>query len=110
MKDDWLQQLTRAICAATANGFVLERGSFFTLAEIRGSFGVKEVDSFKEWFEAKRHCDQRKADRLLHRLKKGDITEAQYRERLFSVFTWVWSVKQEKQLAAFEITRRERDI
>lgn len=108
---EWTAQLQRVITAASSNMGCVQRHSFWTLREIKQRWGIRVVEEFKEWFEAAKHLDQAMADRLLQERLSGALTEERYNELLYTqAFSWIWSLRSEKQRTAWELTRGLRTL
>lgn len=106
IKADWDAELKRAICTAAANFFVLKHKSFYSIRELQLAYGKPAIEEFKEWFEAKQHFDQEKADALYQRRAMGRITDEQLQKSLrVTAFFWVWSIKPSHQKQAWEMSR-----
>lgn len=100
--------LPRALRIAKPNMWVLPEGSFFKGREIRDSFGIHALEEFKHWFEAKKIFDNTRAERLLQQRIAGRLSETHYNQKLQRCYSWVWTVKPEKMLAAHKlVTERE---
>lgn len=103
---DWQTQLRRAISQAAANGMVLRKDTFFNQRDIKAAFGKTAQAEFKTWFEASKHLNQDKADKLYHELATGKIDQAKFNKLFYAgAMFWVWSVKPEKQRQAWAISR-----
>ena len=87
--------------------FVLRKESFFTTREIKESFGKKALAEFKTWFSAEKHCDQIQADKLYQERAAGKIDDKKF-SKLFvtTAFFWVWTIKPERQVEAWKISRQ----
>lgn len=102
----WKSNLERAICIAASNSTILRKESFFGLREIAATFGKSAVKDFKEWFEAHKVFNQDVADRLYQQKASGKLDEAKFKRLLYSTaYSWVWSIRPEKQRKAWEISR-----
>lgn len=103
---DWKAQLTRAITSASSNMGVLRKDTFFTVHEIKATYGKKANEDFKSWFEASKHFDQLTGDKLYQELASGKLDETKFKKLLYSMaFSWVWTIKPEKQRKAWELSR-----
>jgi hypothetical protein len=108
---EWNKQLTRAVTQASGNMGVIKNETFWTLRQVQARWGKTAAAEFKYWFEAVRHLDQQVADRLFQEFESGKIDDEKFKKLLFTTaFSWVWSIRTERQRNAWELTRGLRTL